>query len=597
MGLLKPKWARWLTLGVLAIGSLVAALAVACGEGETQIVTERVVETVIVEKQLPGETITERVVETVVVEREVTRTERVVETVVVEREVEGKTVMVVETVVVEKPVTVTERVVETVVVTKQVEVPVVETVVVEKLVIATPVAPPTPAPTPVGGPQGTFRLSVRNIIPPLFVHALGGVGHEQDFASWGMVEFLLYADYEEVIDPNISMATSWEVADDQSKVRFNLREGIKFHKGYGEMTADDVVWSMNNAIREGSTFWGVGGLQAWMDRWEKVDDYTVDMYFKTYRANWADILSNLSTHQPWIYPKAAVDELGESVANVTPLGTGPFENVLYRTDDIVIVEAFDGGNHWRAEPAAARMEVVEIESPLVRNAAFTTREVDIIEVANKDIPQLKRAVSGAYEQIARGTTWPHMVYYTGNYWRGEEACESSLVTSWTVDAEWPRPGFKPDAEHPWIGDPFGMGGNSMESALKVRQAMSMAVDRQTLLNTVFGGLGLPTAQYTGFLPSDDGWKDEWDVTYDLDAAKALLAEAGYPDGFEFTFYVPPDHIVVNPEAGEAVAQMWRQLGLDVNIETSAYATATAAALQRRGRHPVVPPLRWRQPRP
>ena len=220
--------------------------------------------------------------------------------------------MVVETVVVEKPVTVTERVVETVVVTKQVEVPVVETVVVEKLVIATPVAPPTPAPTPVGGPQGTFRLSVRNIIPPLFVHALGGVGHEQDFASWGMVEFLLYADYEEVIDPDISMATSWEVADDQSKVRFNLRDGIKFHKGYGEMTADDVVWSMNNAIREGSTFWGVGGLQAWMDRWEKVDDYTVDLYFKTYRATWAETLSNLSTHQPWIYPKAAVDELGES---------------------------------------------------------------------------------------------------------------------------------------------------------------------------------------------------------------------------------------------------------------------------------------------
>ena len=573
MGSLKPKWARWLTLGVLAIGSLVAALAVACGDGETQIVTERVVETVIVEKQLPGETITERVVETVVVEREVTRTEKVVETVVVEREVEGKTVTVIETVVVEKPVTVTERVVETVVVTKQVEVPVVETVVVEKLVIATPVAPPTPAPTPVGGPQGTFRLSVRNIIPPLFVPALGGVGHEQDFASWGMVEFLLYADYEENIDPDISMATSWEVADDQSKVRFNLREGVKFHKGYGEMTADDVVWSMNNAIREGSTFWGVGGLQSWMDRWEKVDDYTVDMYFKTYRATWAETLSNLSTHQPWIYPKAAVDELGESVANVTPLGTGPFENVLYRTDDIVIVEAFDGGNHWRAEPAAQRMEVVEIESPLVRNAAFTTREVDIIEVLNKDIPQLKRAVSGAYEQIARGTTWPHVVYYTGNYWRGEEACESSLVTSWTVDAEWPRPGFKPDAEHPWIGDPLGTGGNSMESALKVRQAMSMAVDRQTLLNTVFGGLGLPTAQYTGFLPSDDGWKDEWDVSYDLDAAKALLAEAGYPDGFEFTFYVPPDHIVVNPEAGEAVAQMWRQLGLDVNIESSAYATA------------------------
>ena len=137
----------------------------------------------------------------------------------------------------------------------------------------------------------------------------------------------------------------------------------------------------------------------------------------------------------------------------------------------------------------------------------------------------------------------------------------------------------------------------MESALKVRQAMSMAIDRQTLLNTIFGGLGLPTAQYTGFLPSDEGWKDEWDVSYDLDAAKALLAEAGYPDGFEFTFYVPPDHIVVNPEAGEAVAQMWRQLGLSVNIEKQRLRHGETAALQGCGRHPLVPPLRWRQPRP
>ena len=479
--------------------------------------------------------------------------------------------MVVETVVVEKPVTVTERVVETVIVTKQVEVPVIQTVEVEKLVIATPVAPPTPAPTPVGGPQGTFRFAMERIPPPLFVPALGGPS-AQNYASYGIVEFLLYADFDEVIDPDISIATSWEVAADQSKVRFTLREGIPFHKGYGEMTADDVVWNMNNAIRDGSTFWGVGGLQAWMDRWEKVDDYTVDLIFSAYRADWDVRLSNLRTHQPYIYPKAAVDELGESEANKTPLGTGPFENVLYRTNDIVISEAFNDGNHWRASPAAQRFEIVEIREPLVRNAAFVAGEVDIISVLNKDIPELKRVVTGSYEQIARGTTWPHVVYYTGNYWRSEEACESSLETSWTRGAEWPRPGFKPDAEHPWIGDPWG-NGNSMESALKVRQAMSMAVDRQTLLDTVFGGLGLSTATYTGFVPADPGWKDEWDVTYDLDAAKALLVEAGYPDGFEFTFYVPPDHVVVNPEAGAVIAQMWEELGLTVNIDATAYRAA------------------------
>ncbi len=482
-------------------------------------------------------------------------TETVIQTVVVEKEVPGADV--VQTVIVEKPIQLPGEVV-------------VQTVVVP----ATAVPAPTQAPTPTGGPSGTFKLGVENVIPPLFVPALGGVGHEQDYASWGMVEFLIYADHgTENYNPAKSIATSWNLSPDFSKVRFTLRKGIPFHKDWGELSADDVVWSMNNAIRDGSTFWGAGGLQQWMDRWEKVDDFTVDMFFQDYNANWQFILSNLSTHQPWIYPKKAVDDLGEDRANVTPLGTGPFENVTYRTNDIVIVEAFDGGNHWRAKPAVQRMEVLDIPDPLARNAAFITGEVDVIAVLNKDIAQLKNRVPGSYEQAARGTDWPHVVFFTGNYW-GAESCDTDPETSWKFlpDTQYPRPGFQPDSDHPWIGDPSGVG-NSMESALKIRQALTMAIDRPTLLDTVFGGLGLSTAAYNGFLPPDPQWKDSWNLDYDLPGAKALLAEAGYPNGFEFTFYVAPDHIVINSEAGAAVAQMWRELGLDVKIDNSAYATA------------------------
>ena len=385
-----------------------------------------------------------------------------------------------------------------------------------------------------------------------------------------MVEFLIYADHEEQFDPTISIANSWDLADDMSKVRFTLRKDIVFHKGWGGLSADDVVWSNNNAIREGSVFWGAGGLQTWMDRWEKIDDYTVDMHFKEFNPNWLLLLSNLSTHQPWIYPKKAVDDLGEDRANVTPLGSGPFENIIYRTADIVVVEAFNNGVHWRTKPAAQRMEVVDIPEPQARLAAFRTGEADVIAVPNKDIAALKEQVPGSYEQAALGVNWVHQVFFTGNYW-AESACESDLATTWKGEAEFPRPGFLPDEEHPWIGDPSDPA--QMEIALKVRQAMSMAIDRETLLATVFGGLGLATASYTGFLPEDPQWKDEWALPYDLAGAKALLAEAGYPDGFSFTFYVAPDHIVINLEAGQAVGQMWRELGLDVRIDSSAYATA------------------------
>ena len=155
LGILKYPAMTGTLLALMALAGLmaVAMAAVACG-GETEVVekivtvevevekpvtvTERVVETVVVEKVVEGKTVTE--VHTVVVDRPVTVTEKVVETVVVEKVVEGKTVMEVQTVIVEKPVTVIEKVVETVVVEKMVEgktVMEVQTVIVEKPVTVT----------------------------------------------------------------------------------------------------------------------------------------------------------------------------------------------------------------------------------------------------------------------------------------------------------------------------------------------------------------------------------------------------------------------------------------------------------------------------
>ena len=153
LGILKYPAMTGTLLALMALAGLmaVAMAAVACG-GETEVVekivtvevekpvtvTERVVETVIVEKMVEGKTVME--VQTVIVDRPVTVTEKVVETVIVEKMVEGKTVMEVQTVIVDRPVTVTEKVVETVVVEKMVAgktVTEVQTVIVEKPVTVT----------------------------------------------------------------------------------------------------------------------------------------------------------------------------------------------------------------------------------------------------------------------------------------------------------------------------------------------------------------------------------------------------------------------------------------------------------------------------
>ena len=231
----------------LAIGGLFGALAVACG-GDPEVVTvvetvvvdrpvtqiEKVIETVVVEKVVEGQTV--KVVETVIVDRPVTRTETVIETVVVERVVEGQTVKVVETVVVEKQVTQIEKVVETVVVDR----PVTETVVVVQ----------TAAPSMGGVPvqQGTLRVAAAQVGSPVFDNqdAVFPTNMLQYF--FGIQETLLTGDGGSCLVPQL--ATTWELASDLSKVTFTVREGVNFYtddRDWGEMTSEDIVFSYNRS--------------------------------------------------------------------------------------------------------------------------------------------------------------------------------------------------------------------------------------------------------------------------------------------------------------------------------------------------------------
>ena len=167
--------------------------------------------------------------------------ERVVETVVVEREVP---VEVVQTVVVEKEVVVQkegETVVQTVVVEKEVEVevPVVQTVIVEKEAAA----PSGELVT--GNPQGTLIIAEGGVGVPVGYpeQCVPGCGNQK--FRMGAYETLLWLDSS--ANAVSRLATDWTVADDQTWVDFDIRRGVQFHNGYGEMTAEDVAWSFNNA--------------------------------------------------------------------------------------------------------------------------------------------------------------------------------------------------------------------------------------------------------------------------------------------------------------------------------------------------------------
>ena len=566
--------------GLMAAAVLSAlAAAVACGEAEPVVQVERVVETVIVEKPvtqvekvvetvvvekvIEGETVrvvetvvvdrevtrVETVVETVVVERPVTRIERVVETVVVERQVEGKTVRVVETVIVEKAVTQVEKVIET--------------IVVEQVVVATamPAAMSADGSTRIS-PNGHFVVAENLVVPPILLPALAGGGLEFSYYNWGVTDYPLSINAAEEVDPAVSIWDSWTVSQDGLKVSWTVRPGVQFHQGWGEVTAEDIAFSFNNAKREGSRFYGLTSLD-WFERMEALDDRSGEMYLLKSNPLWIQQLSNASTHNVWIVSKKLFDERGEEGGADTAIGTGPYQVRAWATNDRVLLEATE--SHYRVVPSSKTFEVVEISEPLAKQAAFLTGEVDILQMDNSLIKDTFAKLPGSTIEVI-GEVDTQMIHFTGNYW-----LKGPLPHRTDPDAVFPRDGYTLDDEHPWIGnidDP-----DHMERARKVRIAMSMAVDQETILAEVFDGFGIPHATHLGFQPGDPGWNDDWaPPAYDPEGAKALLAEAGFPNGFEFEAFFPAGVTTISDEAAFAAAQMWREVGLEPVIDNGTYAS-------------------------
>ena len=132
---------------------------------------------------------------------------------------------------------------------------------------------------------------------------------------------------------------------------------------------------------------------------------------------------------------------------------------------------------------------------------------------------------------------------------------------------YPRPGYDPSK--PWVGECGNP--DSKENARKVRMAMSMAIDRQSIVDNILGGFGRPS-----YLPEilppllDLIWQDKWFIPYDPDAARELLVEAGYPDGFDALIRITTGSHPLEVEMGQAVALFLGALGGDVRTEVLTY---------------------------
>ena len=422
-----------------------------------------------------------------------------------------------------------------------------------------PTTPPAAQAAPSGG--GTLKVAMRTLgnAQGLPSQASGGTGDTIP-GLIGLMESLTERKAQDLLFyPHL--AESYDVATDLSKITVDLRQGVQFHHDWGEMTADDVKWSFGDAgvENEESVFGNVGYLHEYQDPHVVVDSHTVEFPLRSFTSEYEGAIIGLV----FVYSKKTIDDMGRDWAFQNPIGTGPFQMESWTANDEFVGSTFM--DYWDTTASFDGISVKEIPEDSTRVALIKTDAVHIIDpVPFSFLPDLLESGMEANSDNQGGAT--QAITYSGNFWMFEypegdnKGRDGQPVT--------PRPGFEPDDEHPWIGDPNDPA--RMESARLVRHALSMAIDRDLIVEEVLLGNGFP--EYVNFYSSSlPEHPDHWVIPYDPDGAAAMLAEAGYPveDFPSFQIYVQqlPN---VNFEVFDAVATMWINLGLDVTVDSTAY---------------------------
>jgi peptide/nickel transport system substrate-binding protein len=326
-----------------------------------------------------------------------------------------------------------------------------------------------------------------------------------------------------------SLAVSWEAMGSDGW-RFTLRDGVTFHDG-STFDADDVVFSYQRASDENSD---IQAFFATIDRIETPDPLTVEFYtkkpdplFPSGIANW------LIMDRSWTEAKGAAtpDKEGGTATTFEANGTGPFRLVSRDPDVETVLEPFS--NWWgEAEHNLTSAVYKPLKADATRVAALISGEVDMIEpVPLQNVPQLEQAdgievLSGIESRV---------IFY----------------------------GFDHRSEQLALGD---AGGTNPLKDVRVRKAIYQAIDADAIVQQVMRG----NAKTSGLLiaPGVHGYKAEDDVRLPtgLEAAKAALAEAGYPDGFALTLRCPNDRYVNDEAICTATVSMLAKLGLDVTLD-------------------------------
>jgi peptide/nickel transport system substrate-binding protein len=375
-------------------------------------------------------------------------------------------------------------------------------------------------------PEGTLTVAVATFgnerwLPNLYVGA-------EDVVLKPLYENLLSRDAK-TGEPVPMLAERWKVADGGRTWKFTLRKGVRFHDG-GEVTAEDVKATFAAIAREGSAN-SLSPEFRQIKSMEIEDPHTIAIRFDKPFVTFGNRVNHgLFASVAYVQSRKSLEGAGEQ-GERRPVGTGPFKFVEHVRGDRIVYEAVE--NHWRAVPHWKRLVFLKVPEPATRMAMLRAGSADVIEVGGEYVDELKKAG-------LRTLVMPN------------------VAAVWVIlGGQWPtKPSYDPKV--PWAQP-------DAERARKVRLALNLAVDKKAIVQQMLGGLGTPVGT-VNYYPSDP-WATEAllkPLPYDPPRAKALLGEAGYPNGFEVTMNLTawPGRGFL-PDVGEAVATYWEKVGLKV----------------------------------
>ena len=419
------------------------------------------------------------------------------------------------------------------------------------VVTATPTPASVPLPPQPQGPRGTLNV-IDNLGNEQYLLRLAG----GERPLWYIGEPLVWWDWEVEGPTSEAILESWEFTDNAvGSVDWvlSIKPGVKFHKGWGEVTSTDIKFAFTEMLKEGTrgttqTFFG-NFYGSDPDNLDDSDPLVLRVHqpeklnlIEQFRRFSADTSSGLRP-----FSKAYLEQVGEDEFARNPIYAGPYEFTSQQPGfDLVLTAVSD---HYRVTPGFETIHYFNILESATKAAALLTGQIDITALTPGQVQQ----VQGAGINIALSRNAVESFVQFGG-----------LYTT--------NPDYNPNS--PWTtNNPLG------GSAVEVRKALNYAIDRQTILDNILFGLGDIGIISYSFLNSTAGpgggpppwWNDAWEpYPFNPALAREILAGAGYPNCFQFNMWLT-DTMVYGQTIGEVVAAMWEEhLGCEVNITLGPY---------------------------